>query len=187
MGFPKEKLRSDQGVTLLESQVTRYEPFFSHIYLLSGDRGIDANVLNRPVSVVADPPEMSGQGPLVGLLAGLEACATEQLLLLPVDQPFFPLEMCQADPVEFARVFRDNEARLQWMGGTYHRRLIPLVRDYLQAGHRSLGGFVKSLGERLEVKDCLQHQAFFNLNTPEEAAAAGFQRPTGVPSADRER
>lgn len=176
MGFPKEKLRLRSGSTLLQYQIDRSRSHFSEILLLGGASNLAQLEVEPETNLrwVPDPETLCGEGPLAGLLAGLEACSKSEMALLPVDQPFFPPALWSSPEVKGARVFRDFEGRLQWMGGFYHKDLLPRLREFLAGGGRSLGAFVRSLDGELEIVDCRARDAFASLNTPAEARAAGF-------------
>jgi molybdopterin-guanine dinucleotide biosynthesis protein A len=115
-------------------------------------------------------------GPLAGLHAGLAACTTEWLLVVPCDMPFVPLDLCArllgAAPPD------DRRARVPFDGEHHHYACMLLpgtalgrVTAALDAGRRSLRSLLDGVGW-LGVDFAGQRLAFSNLNTPADVAGA---------------
>lgn len=124
---------------------------------------------------------------MAGLLAGLRACPTPWLALIPVDNPCFP---CEAFDEALQRLgvrsgavgWIDHEDRSQWLPGLYHRDAIPSLEDSLSRGELRFGLWVKA--QRAEFLPWKNGQvsasrAFSNFNTPGQARAGGFGRAGG--------
>lgn len=174
MGQAKENLLNCSGQTLLRSQLQRLAPHFSHTFVLTGDKSADELQLDSQFDAVLDPEGWIRCGPVAGLVAGLEFASTDWLVLLGVDQPFYPWELAHAvERTPPAVIFREPNGQLQWLGGLFHRTVLSPAREFLDGGGRSFRDFVGSL--EATVVECHDERAFLNINTPEEARKAGFR------------
>lgn len=115
------------------------------------------------------------EGPLAGLLRGLEACEAPLLATLPCDAPLAPPDLVErlhaALKESGARAaIADDGERLQPLFGLFRRELAPDLADWLGRGGRKVQDWVTSL--RPAVVD-FSHcpQAFRNVNTPGDLAA----------------
>jgi len=179
MGFPKHLLRHRKsGHTLLELQMQRLARCFGPGLVLGGEAPHDSSWVS-----LSDPREFRGQGPLAGILSGLNRCRTDWLAVLAVDCPHFPPELYQqaeslAEEGADVVVFQDSESRAHWLCGLYNKRLAERLASQLAGGHRA----VKKLPEvcsvqRLQVPKEFGDEIFLNLNTPLGALQAGFLEP----------
>lgn len=186
LGGPKERLRDSKGRSLLQIQLDRLVSHFTDVLLLSGEvkKCLLPVTFSTNVRVVPDPPTYQGQGPMAGLLAGLRACRTPWLALIPVDNPYFPCEVF-AETIEHVGVqpravgWIDHEDRFQWLPGLYHRDLISPLEKSLSRGELRFGRWIKAQGGTFlpwQHGEVLASRAFSNLNTPEQARFAGFVR-----------
>jgi molybdopterin-guanine dinucleotide biosynthesis protein A len=163
MGGVDKPLLSLGRRTILAEILARLRPQVSAIALSAN--GDPARFGAYGLPVLADP--VPDQGPLAGLLQGLEwaaGCGAEALLSVPGDTPFVP---------------RDLAARLSpapacaSSGGQVH----PLValwpvacRDRLRAWtDPRVRSFAREIGMREVV---CEEAAFLNVNTPSDLAAA---------------
>ncbi|TVQ72962.1 MAG: molybdenum cofactor guanylyltransferase [Balneolaceae bacterium] len=155
MGRDKALLPFGEG-TLLEHQINKCVDAFFEIVLLSGIR-------RYPVDLRHLPDVMEDAGPLSGLLAALEDPAAHQssahtsdtLALMAIDLP----EVSTATLRQLATgVIPDGhealiaepdasgeETRQQPLLGIYDRSITSRLRDYLQAGRRSVRGFLRQI------------------------------------------
>lgn len=133
--------------------------------------------------VVPDDPEHAGQGPLAGVLAGLDFAALagfDRIAAAPVDTPFLP-------PDYVARLMRMKEDRpgAQIVCAETHRRahyvcgLFPValrdgLRAWLASGKRRVSDWVESQGMARAPFDAPAGapDPFLNINTPEDLAQA---------------
>ena len=112
--------------------------------------------LERPFPVVVEPPEP--QAPLVGVIAGLRAAATEVAVFLPVDCPLVTPQL-----------LRDLGARgavtqTGPLPGAYSKSDLPELERRLVSGDWSLRG----LNPRVLETD---PRLLANVNTPDELSA----------------
>jgi molybdopterin-guanine dinucleotide biosynthesis protein A len=118
--------------------------------------------------------EFEGEGPLAGVLAGLDWAAglgADSLLTVPGDTPFVPPDLIAA--------LAPPPACAASNGRTHH--LIALwpvsCRDALRAmlqspGRRAVARFTDRIGMRVVDFPAQPCDPFFNINTPDELAAA---------------
>ena len=116
-------------------------------------------------------------GPLAGVHAALDDCATDYLVAVPCDAPFFPRDLVArlADAID-----ADDDESVAAVDAAMARtpvRAHPvfcMVRRgtkasliaYLEAGHRSINGWLETL--RVRAVSFADEEAFRNLNTLDE-------------------
>lgn len=131
--------------------------------------------------VLADDPVFGDwSGPLAGVLAGLRAWPGEWLVVAPCDTPFLPLDMA-------ARLIAAAQARqaplaVARAAGQRHSVCMAVrtslqddLRDYLRGGDRKVGLWQSRVGG-IEVDFDDAPDAFLNINTPDDLAAAEPER-----------
>jgi molybdopterin-guanine dinucleotide biosynthesis protein A len=123
------------------------------------------------------------QGPLAGFLAGLEAMRTDYLLTVPCDGPRVAGDLAQRlasglanAPTAGLAVAHDGQ-RLQPVYALLHRRMLPVLREALAAGERSVQGWLGQVTHAV-VGFADAATQFDNINTPDDYARWG-------PSGDR--
>jgi len=121
-------------------------------------------------------------GPLAGLHAALEECATDFMVVVPCDAPFFPLDLVArlADAFNL-KANGDVDAAMACTRVRGHpvfcmvrRTTTASLAAYLAADRRSVAGWLASLRSR-EVSFA-DEEAFRNLNTTDELHAAEAHR-----------
>lgn len=125
------------------------------------------------VAVVADTLE-GYLGPLAGLLAGMEAAATELVVTAPCDSPFVPPDLVErllagldVAGAEVA-VAHDGE-RQQTVFLLARTALAGDLRAWLAGGGRKIDAwFARRAVADVDFRD--RPEAFLNINTPEERA-----------------
>ncbi|MEN3976020.1 molybdenum cofactor guanylyltransferase MobA [Emcibacter sp. SYSU 3D8] len=119
-------------------------------------------------------------GPLAGLLAGMDWAAAQALpagwiLTVPCDSPFLPRDLV-ARLIEAAgdapAAVASSGGRLHPVAGLFHRRLRDGLADFLAGGGRRAGDWAARTGAHTAVFEESPVDPFFNVNTPEELAAA---------------
>ena len=115
-------------------------------------------------------------GPLAGLHAGLTAARCPQVVTVPCDSPFLPLDLVarlaaalQQHGVEIAvaRTFEQPHPVFSLV----ERRVLPHLEAFLRGGGRKIDAWYASLNVTVVAFDDAA-QAFDNINTAEELAAA---------------
>ncbi len=189
-GIDKGLLPID-GVPLVQRVAQRLAPQVDSL-LVSANRNLD---VYRALGfrVLEDGPFLEA-GPLAGLRAGLQVCATSWLLATPCDMPYLPSDLCQR--LLNAAAPTDRRARVPFDGVRHHYACVLLpktalaqVEHCLDGGRRRVQDLLQVIGwlgvdfaEDSDVKDpdpgaSSQHtrHAFSNINTAADLAALGFR------------
>ncbi|WP_434628866.1 molybdenum cofactor guanylyltransferase MobA [Chromobacterium sp. CV08] len=163
------------GAPLVELTLARLRPQLGKGELLiSANRNLERYA--ALARTLPDAPEFSGCGPLAGLEAGLAACSAPWLVAVPCDLPFLPADLASRLLAPLLR----GEARLSAAScaGRQHPvcmalsvELLEDLRAYLRAGGRRVREWQARAGA-LQIAFDDAPEAFRNLNTPEELAAA---------------
>jgi molybdopterin-guanine dinucleotide biosynthesis protein A len=132
----------------------------------------------RDAGLVAVEDEMSGGGPLAGLVATLRRTAHPLLLVLAVDMPAMTstfLKQLVESAKEQVGVVPMMNSRYEPLAAVYPVAALTLAEACLTRGHLSLQEFTSSAVAAGLVKEHLvathERALFFNLNTPADLAA----------------
>ncbi|MGE8617173.1 MAG: molybdenum cofactor guanylyltransferase MobA [Achromobacter spanius] len=184
--------KQDKGLVLLNG-----EPMVAHVarrlapqvgrLIISANRHAERYAQYGTVVADGEPELGDFQGPLVGVAAGLAAALNagsaaastaddDWLVAVPCDTPFLPADL--AARLIAAAVSAQAPLAYAMAGGQRHAAcmalrpsLLPDLRAYLLAGDRKVGLWQARVGG---VAACFDDapDAFMNVNTPEELAAA---------------
>ncbi|MDQ6685331.1 MAG: NTP transferase domain-containing protein, partial [Pseudomonadota bacterium] len=136
-------------------------------------------VFDDPVGISdAASSTLAFAGPLAGMHAGLAACRTPWLAVVPCDTPLFPLDLVArlAAAIEGSAaraamvvcVTATQRAAAQPTFCMLHRDLAPQLRAAMAGGERKLGRWLQGVGAlAVEFAD---PRAFANANTAAELA-----------------
>jgi molybdopterin-guanine dinucleotide biosynthesis protein A len=145
MGGQDKGLVDYKGKPLVDWVIERLLPQVDEL-LISANRNLD-EYSNRGYRVVTDSlPDF--QGPLAGMLAGLQLARHEWMLSVPCDVPHLPrnlvmhlAEHAAGREAVFARdAERDHPAIL-----LLNKACLPKLMDYLEKGERSVKGLLGAL------------------------------------------
>lgn len=178
MGVDKASLILD-GTTMLQRSVDRLRLAVDEIVLVAAPgRPLPDVVTDHSIEVVEDPVE--GEGPLVGIAAGLEVCRTDAALVVAVDMPFVeaPLLSALLGRLESPHrwVLPLAERRPQPLCSAFAVSALTVIREHLEAGDRAPMAVAADLDAyRMQPEEWQPYDAigrsFINVNTPEEFAA----------------
>lgn len=158
------------------------QPIIAHILAALGqgiaDIAISANgdptryaAFARPV--LNDGPFL-GQGPLAGLLAGLDWAATRgagTLLTVPGDTPFIPADIAAA--LAPAPAIAASAGRPHFLVGLWPVAASAALRDFLaEPGPHRVGEFTRRIGARQVDFPAEPCDPFLNVNTADDLALA---------------
>lgn len=169
MGGADKGLMSFHGKLLIDIAIDRLSPQVNAL-IINANRN-RAQYLQRGLPVIADPvfgEQTPGyEGPLAGILAGLQTASTPWMVTVPCDCPLFPLELV-------SQLWAGRSA-----GGAYIAQhptfaLVPIssrthLEHFLQHGQRKLGLWLAEVGA--SAVQPTDEAAFRNLNTPEDLGA----------------
>lgn len=165
-------LRVLAGRTLLERAIERARSWSSDVAVAV--RRTD-QVGAQTVPLFGDPPGL--QGPIAGLASALRL-GKDRVLTIPCDAPFLPDDLLQ----QLGQALPGHGVALAASGGHVHPvcglwRLDALaqVRGYAATGGRSLIGFAERIGFVAVEWPNKPVDAFFNINSAEDLAAAERQ------------
>jgi len=120
------------------------------------------------------PDEFPGQGPLAGVLAGLDWAAgqgADILLTAPGDTPFLPSGLAAALAPPPACTM--SAGRVHHLVALWPVAVRTRLRDSLsRAGRRDAGIFTAAIGMRAVAFSAVAGDPFVNVNTPADLAAA---------------
>lgn len=160
------------GVSLLDRAIGRLSPQVDALAINS-----NFSIADRPLPILPDATT-AFDGPLAGVMAGLNwarSLGAERLATVAVDTPFFPIHLVQ----RLAEIDTSNIA-LARSGGRNHpvfalwpvATLDPL-RTFLDRGEtRRVMTFLESYGYESVDFPNEPFDPFFNINTPQDMAAA---------------
>ena len=165
MGGRDKGLVSYRGRPLVDHVIECLAPQVDEL-LISANRNLD-DYARRGYPVIPDTlPDF--QGPLAGLLAGLQAAKHEWVLTVPCDMPHLPndlaarlLAAAQGKPIAVAT----DDTRSHPAVMLIHTSLVDQLATYLQSGKRSIHGFQESVGFASAYFDAA---AMVNINSLEE-------------------
>nr|WP_255516066.1 molybdenum cofactor guanylyltransferase MobA [Superficieibacter sp. 1612_C1] len=138
--------------------------------VISANRNLDSYQVSGLAVIedsLADFP-----GPLAGILSVMQQINSDWFLFCPCDTPAIPDDLLSRFKAEIKgspAVWVNDGERDHPAIALLHRRLIPSLQDYLQAGERRVMVFLRqSGGHSVDFSD--RPAAFVNVNTPEELA-----------------
>ena len=196
MGRVDKGLQPFRGTTMVAHVLRRLAPQVDTV-AINANRNLPQYQAAAGADTVVMPDQMSGfEGPLAGLQAGLQYCATELLLTAPCDSPFLPadlaerlyaaLETADADLAVAVTMETDDEE-----DGAPRRQphpvfsllkasLLPQLDAYLATGARRMEGWHQTLRVAEVMFD--DASAFRNINTLEDLKRHEPEHTTTVPA-----
>jgi molybdopterin-guanine dinucleotide biosynthesis protein A/molybdopterin converting factor small subunit len=174
MGRPKALLPFD-GTPLIVHTVRTLKPLFDEIVVVSAP---GQELPDMPVTRVDD--DIAYQGPVGGICYGLRATTTEVSFVTSCDSAFLNPALIfhlvsQLPGHDVVVPFW--EARLQPLHAVYKRSVLPLLEEQLARGQlRPVSLFDRVRTRRIDEDEIRRFDpdgaSFFNMNTPEDYAAA---------------
>lgn len=127
---------------------------------------------DRSLCVVTDLAEVAGEGPLAGILSGMEALEADRYIVLPCDMPYMTSEVvgrlieCHESAVTAVVL----EGKLHPLVSVWSDRAKVELRSALESGQRRVMNVQKKLGvkwiEGVALSENPQH-VLMNVNTPD--------------------
>lgn len=175
LGGDKATVEVAPGLTLLQRSLALVAPLSDDVIVV---RRPDQYLEVPDWHVVTDQPPF--EGPLAGILAGLEAAREEWALVVACDMPF--LSRAVLDHMLTLRpgydvVVPHLEVGMEPLHALYHRRAAAAIRAALERGEHRLISFYRALRVRAVTPEELapldpQGRTFYNINTPEDLTQA---------------
>jgi molybdenum cofactor guanylyltransferase len=168
MGAVDKTLLEVEGRSLTRRVVDVVAPLFREVIVASGVPGKFADVPG--VHEVAD--HARGVGPLAGMRAGIEACATEWAFVVAADMPHLDPGLvlrvaANIDETALAAVPRHGDFR-EPLHAAYRRDVIAEIDRFLDEGGRSVNRLLDRIPVRWVDVDDTDLECFKNVNRPED-------------------
>ncbi len=164
------------GKPLLQTVIDAVQPLFAHTLV-----SVRAPRAGIALQQVCDA--QAGAGPLAGLASALDKIATPWAFVVACDMPFVApavLERLATLRGAHQAVVPRIDDHAQPLLAFYARSCLPLLRERLAGGDRSLTGALKMLDVRYVQADELlpsDLRSFVDLDTPQDAALAEGMKP----------
>ena len=131
---------------------------------------VSTNDIIKAINYKTIPDAIHNTGPIGGLYTCLSYIKYDSALVIPVDMPLlttdvFTFLLQQADSSKKINIFRANN-RLQMLTGLYHKDLIPIIKQQIDAGDYKLQNLLKKTPHHIINAGDFSAQ-FININTPE--------------------
>ena len=184
-GVDKGKLSLGPQKTILDEVLKRLMPQVEATVINANGEPSRFDQYQLPVVV----DSMAGfQGPLAGVLAGLEYAQDHEfqwVCSVAADTPFFPTDLVscfmrkakkEKSPIVLASSY--NALKSRWMRqptfGLWHIKMMDQLRQALKEGIRKIVVWTDAVGgvEAQFIHDQSQLDPFFNVNTPDDLATA---------------
>lgn len=177
MGGADKALLELNGAPLVAHVIHRLAPQVAALAINAG--GDPARFARFALPVLPDP--MAGQpGPLAGILAGMHwarAQGASHVVSAATDTPFLPADLvtrlgAAATQAGAAIALAESGGRLHPTFGLWPVTLADDLARALAAGTRKLTAWALGEGAARVAFATLPHDPFFNINTPDDLAAA---------------
>jgi molybdopterin-guanine dinucleotide biosynthesis protein A len=181
------------GTSLLARIIDRLRPQAASIALSANSD--PARFAAFGLTILPDGP-FAGQGPLAGVLAGLDWAAAndaDTLLTVPGDTPFIPPDLASA--LAPAPSCATSAGRVHHLVGLWPVASRRALREFLTApGPRAVRDFTIGLNMRRVAFRSVAFDPFYNVNTPDDVAGAAalvanagteWQQPTHLGAKDK--
>lgn len=183
LGADKREVRVG-GAALLDRAVALCAPLVDDLVITARESGQPRG----GVPVIAD--EIPDRGPMAGLLTGLRHCRHPRALVIPVDMPLLTVEflrfLIQAGTGAAITVPRWRRG-IEPLVGVYTRACSAPLAERVAGGATAVHAFIQSAALTVRVVDAPEIEAFgpperlfFNINTPEDVAAAEAMLAEGI-------
>ena len=170
MGGLDKPLMDWRGQPLVAHVLDRLRPQVDQVLIIA-NRNLRRYGAYTPT--FSDDP-LPSQGPLTGVLRGLQESATDWTMICPGDTPLIPhdlvAQLAAARKAASRVVFPYDAERPQHLHLLLHATMAEPLAAYLDGGHRSVEGWLQSLERRqvAPVSTRYSQEAFTNVNTPEQ-------------------
>ncbi len=173
MGGLCKALQHHAGQALLAHALDRLRPQVQTVMVSTAEGNTLAGFENQGLRWVAD--SVGGhQGPLVGLLAGLQHCPTPWMASVPCDAPCAPRDWVERLSAALERQAPETGAavvctrdqgvvQMEPLFSLLHRRWAPTLAEAITQGERAPHRWLKAMGAVAVLFD--DPDAFFNVNT----------------------
>ncbi|PFD44389.1 molybdenum cofactor guanylyltransferase [Bacillus cereus] len=130
------------------------------------------------VPVIEDIPHYKGNGPLAGIVSGMEYIDSDWYIIMPCDAPNVSKEwfaiLKEQTSDEYDAIVPIIEGRKQPLLAAYHKRVKGKIDKLLQEEKRSMGQLLSQCNVKYVAGEDVQANSywFINVNTKEEYVQA---------------
>lgn len=154
--------------TLVSRLIKTLSPQVNEI-IINANRNLD-QYRNMGLKIVSDERQ-DFQGPLSGIASTIKQVTTELVLIVPCDSPFIPQDLIDVLTTKMTNeidivVVNDGE-RLQPLFMLARKSIGDSLEQYLEEGGRKVQQWL-STQSYISADFSSQHNAFFNINTPDD-------------------
>ncbi|HTY55077.1 MAG TPA: molybdenum cofactor guanylyltransferase [Candidatus Binataceae bacterium] len=178
MGRDKATLPFD-GTTLIERTVATLHRAFADVLVVAAPESISEKFPTLDATIIRD--EAPFAGPVPALLIGLRAARYDPVFACSCDLPMLNAALaawlCSIITEKNDAVIPIVSERLQVLHAVYRKRCTSALDTMLASGEKSLRALAPLLDVRAVVESDMRQidpelRSFFNLNTPDDYAAA---------------
>ena len=165
MGGIDKGLVELNGRPLIEYVISNIAPQLNNNIIISANRNLN-RYQTYGYLVIVD--QLSGSGPLAGILQALQQCKTEWLLTVPCDTPGLPDDLvakllATVNQTEACLVTAHDGKRLQPLCSMIRSDMAAPLQHYLEAGNRKVALWLEQQ-KFITVDFSDNPQAFENIN-----------------------
>jgi len=158
-----------KGTSLIERQIAWLEPQVKSL-LISANRNIEQ--YKKFEHLVLCDNTKHFEGPLRGVLRGLESCSTEFLFVQTVDVPHLPVNLVELliDKMKSQKkkslscYYLKSNQREHYLSMLISKKCLHSLKDYLESGHRKVIDYHREIGS-IALDLGVSELAFRNLNS----------------------
>lgn len=168
MGQPKEGVLLPDGTPMIARVISVLQTVCRRVVIIGACRGFQI-----PDGVLHLPDLHPGEGPLAGLETLLASDLDDRYLLAGCDQPLLTPDLlrrlagCEAEVCLF---HTGNEEDFFPLPGIYSTSLLPLVREALSSGRRSMKRLIEQAQVTRIPLSPAEAALLRSINTPDELA-----------------
>ncbi|HDR7656765.1 MULTISPECIES: molybdenum cofactor guanylyltransferase [Bacillus] len=176
-GEPKA-LASWQGSTFIEHILKVMTTALQEVVVISNSDIKERVEQLVQVPVIEDIPHYKGNGPLAGIVSGMEYIEADWYAIMPCDAPNVSHEwftiLLEQTSYEYDAVVPIINGRKQPLLAAYHNRVKEKIYALLQEEKRSMGQLLSQCNVKYIAGEDVQANAdwFINVNTKEEYVQA---------------
>lgn len=159
-----------EGVHFYDLAIQALAPHCEETVIVTRSELVDR--FNGSLQVVTDLAEVAGEGPLAGILSGMDAVEADRYIVLPCDMPFMTSEVIGrlVERHESAVTAVVLEGKLHPLVSVWSGRAKVELRSALESGQRRVMNVQEKLGvewvEGITLSENPQH-VLMNVNTPD--------------------
>ncbi|HHT7190571.1 TPA: molybdenum cofactor guanylyltransferase [Bacillus cereus] len=172
-GEPKA-LASWRGSTFIEHILKAMENALQEVVVISHSNIKEQLERFVQVPIIEDIPHYKGNGPLAGIVSGMEYIEADWYVIMPCDAPNVSPEwftiLLEQTSNEYDAVVPIINGRKQPLLAAYHSRVKEKIYTLLQEEKRSMGQLLSQCNVKYVAGEDVQANAewFLNMNTKEE-------------------